>query len=269
MIRLRSRVLRMALIAAAVVAGTSGVVHATTITYESYFTFQTESYTNESLIFPQFDVPDATLNSVTLTFEPTGTVFTSQHTEVTTSGFLQNTGESASTGLDIGSTAHFTITGSYFTGINFNLVSDILDYSTDDPNYLGGSLAGYSGTPYSCSSPYTSCPAPGSDTITWNGVTTMVGAGGGLSVGNSSQTLTTGLASFVGSGSITVNGINATGNLTGTLPNSFTQNALTQSEAVVDITYDYSLTGAPEPATYGLFSSALAGLILFRKKLAR
>ena len=212
---------------------------------------------------------------MTLTFETQGTGADSgQYTEIVSSGFLQNSpgagggpagNPSEADNLNIGLKA--TLTVPEFSSISVKLIADVLDDSANDPDYQSGTLAAYSGTNFSCASPYTSCPGAGSDTVTWSDLTTKLGATGGLSAGTASQTITTGLGAFEGAGNYTISNVTASGNYTGTLPVSFIQNALTQSEVIADITYTY--TAAPEPATFALFGSALAGLIAFRKKFAR
>src|SRR5690349_10141995 len=47
-------------------------------------------FSNQSLVFDKFDTGLGTLNSVTLTFLPTGTQDTSKKTQVITSGWFQN-----------------------------------------------------------------------------------------------------------------------------------------------------------------------------------
>ncbi len=255
----------------------SGTMRATTLTYQSYFSLTTMNYTNGTLVFPKFDTADGTLNSVTLTFETQGTGSDSgQYTEIVSSGFLQNSpgagggaagNPSEATNLAIGLRA--TLTVPEFSSISVKLTTDILDDDQNLGNYESGTLAAYSGTNFSCASPYTSCPGAGSDTVTWSSLTEQLGEdpGSGLSLGTASQTVTTGLAAFEGAGNYTISDVSASGNYNGSLPVSFIQNALTQSSVVADITYNY--TAAPEPATFALFGSALAGLIAFRKKFAR
>jgi hypothetical protein len=236
------------------VAGT-GVAYGSSVTYETSFGFTTVGFPDQSLIFPGFNVSGAVLNSVTLTFVPTGTVDNSKQTAVETSGFMQNTGGTSASHLNINFNVEYVTDDPSFNAIDFVVSAHIYGTGGSGPS---STLAAYSGSPYPGSG------TPNSDTTTWTNTSTLT-----LLTANSgdTQTITCGACSRFLGGPVTISGVSASGNYFGTLPSSETQSATTLGSGVVDITYNYSST--PEPATMGLMGSALIGLGVFAKKFAK
>lgn len=216
-------------------------------------------------MFPQFDVAGATLDSVTLTFLSQGTVDPSQYTAIETEGYIQNTQDSPASNLDINVQIEYYLDptsglDASFSGIDFFDTANVFGDGSHDSQ-----LASYQG-PYTCANPYSTC-TPSPDVATWTDAATDTNlAAGGTGV--DTQTLTSGLGNFEGSGTFSLY-VDTDGNYTGTLPTNYNQGVQTAASAVADITFNYSQTDVPEPATFGLLGSALAGLIAFRKRFAR
>lgn len=250
----------------ALAASTAAISHASVITEEASFGFTTTTFNLEQLVFPQFDVPGATLNSVTLTFLSEGTVDPSQYTAIETEGYIQNTQDTTASNLDINVQIEYYLDpgsglDASFSGIDFFDTANVFGNGSHDSQ-----LAADQGV-YTCPSPYSSCTSS-PDVATWTYATTDTNLGTGGS-GNDTQTVTSGLGSFEGSGSFALY-VDTDGNYTGTLPTNYSQGVQTAASAVADITYNYTPGGdVPEPATLGLSGSALAGLIVFRKRFAR
>jgi hypothetical protein len=252
----------------ALTASTAAVSRATVLTEEASFGFTTTTFNLEQLVFPQFDVAGATLNSVTLTFLSTGTLDSSLQTAIETQGYIQNTQPSPATLLDINIRIEYYLDPS--SGLD-NSFSNVDFFDTANVYGNGGhgansTLAADQG-PYTCASPYASCTSsPDVATWTYGTTDTSLAAGG---TGVDTQTVTSGLGAFEGGGTYSLY-VDTQGNYTGTLPTSYIQGVQTEASGVADITYNYTpASDVPEPATFGLLGSALAGLIAVRKRFAR
>ena len=235
----RNGVLKAALLAGAMAWGASAA-HAGTISYEAFFDWDDTNFSNQSLVFPQFDTPGQTLTSVTLTFEPVGTLAgdTTQYTAMRSAGSLTN-GTEESDGDSISLLVQFTVTGSLFNGIHFNI---------DSPDIFDGNLAP-------------------NQVVTWTDGETFTEM---TPSGTTHQTLSCpDCSTFVGAGTVTINGINAAGHYSGVLPTNYTQSATTQGEAIALITYNF--TAAPEPGTEWLIGGTLVGLscLVARRRRSR
>ncbi len=223
----KNGVLKLALVAAVVALGAT-TARAGSISYESFFSWDDTNFLDQSLVFPQFNGP-GTLTSVTLTFEPQGTVDgnTGQYTAMQTAGELTN-GTEESDGDSISVLVQFTVTGSLFTSIHFNI---------DSPDIFDGNLA------------------PNQE-ITWTDGDTFTEL---TPNSTSHQTITCGgCSSFEGAGNVTIGGIDASGHYSGVLPTNYTQSATTQGEGIALITYDYSAL-TPEPGTEYMIGLGLVG----------
>lgn len=83
----------------------------------------------------------------------------------------------------------------------------------------------------------------------------------------------TSISDYVGSGSFDLEGATST-SFNVALSNgggsgNFSEAYAVESQFTAEVDYTYTPTSTPEPATFGLFGTALAGLIAFRKKFAR
>lgn len=269
--------LSVATVAGSGVANASLICATGTCTSEASFSLTTLSFGSpQSLVFDQFDSTLGTLNSVTLTFETTGTQDTSLHTEIVTSGYLQNQGGLAFS-LGVGVTGSLALlVDPDFSSISFSINAAAFAYPTKN-----GILAAYGSTPFAntCTSPYNSCtPESGGvshDTVSWQNLTALLNGSGGTTSGVFTQTLNcpscdTSRFSAPGGGTFTIDNIFGSAGYDAQLPGTYDLKSFSGATAVADITYNYTpATSTPEPATLGLMGSALIGLGVLSKKLRK
>jgi hypothetical protein len=213
-----------------------------TVTYNASIPFTTTPFGTTPLVplnFSQFNPINGTLTGVSVTILGT--------TETNSTGSLTNTG-GATSNLSIGIDVFYS-----FTGVNGVLAPTSFDLV---PNVFG---------------PHATLAA--NQTITWtptvNGNGTTPGVDATLGTNDVGATLTTGLAPFIGTGTVTALDASTIGNYSGVLPLNYTTTGATQADVFAQITYTYS-SGTPEPVSMLLFGSGLLGVALVgRKKFAR